>query len=618
MSSSAPTRAQLRAEARREPPRRAPWRRIVWITLGVLALVLVAAAVVGGIAVSKALTVRDALTRAIPVASGLPAKIVAGDTEGATADAAALQKSAAAAVAQTQDGVWTVAEWIPFLGPNLVAIRTAAEGVDDLADFGVSAVPTLDLAAFRPVGGAVDLAAVHSLEKVVSNGAAVFSAVNKSIDDTDRSFLLPQVTGALGTLDDAVSRVDDTLGTLAPILRVLPAALGEGTPRTYLLMFQGNSELRASGGNPAALALVTATDGRIELTTQATSVQFDNARPESITPLDPETQSLYSDIIGRWIPNMTATPDFPTTVEIMRAWWADEGLPPFDDVISTDPVALSYMLKATGPIPLATGETLTSDNAVALLLNEVYFSYGEYVPGKVLDASAQDEFFAAAAAQIFSALTTGIQSPLGFLDALSQASDEGRMKVWSSNPDIEAMLTGSKLAGTLPASNDDQTVAGVYFNDTTGAKTDYYADASVVSSSDQCTTTGAPTFRQTITFANNITPEQADALPYFITGPHFEPGYIATDVVVYAPVGATITGWGVEGAESYELVSEGTHLGRTAVRINVITPPQTAAVITVDMKGADGTTGADYGPYDVWTTPMVRQTPVTLETPGCG
>ncbi|MGX1584752.1 DUF4012 domain-containing protein [Microbacterium sp. NPDC055502] len=618
MSSSAPTRAQLRADARRDVPRRAPWRRIVWIALGVLALVLAVAAVVGGIAVSKALTVRDALTRAIPVASGLPAKIVAGDTEGATTDAAALQKSAAAAVAETEDGVWTAAEWIPFLGPNLAAIRTAAEGVDDLADFAVEAVPTLDLAAFRPVDGAVDLAAVHSLEKVVSSGAAVFSSVNQRIDETDRSVLLPQVTGALGTLDDAVSRVDDTLGTLAPILRVLPAALGEGTPRTYLLMFQGNSELRASGGNPAALALVTATDGRIELTTQATSVQFDNARPESIAPLDPETQNLYSDIIGRWIPNMTATPDFPTTVEIMRAWWADEGLPPFDDVISTDPVALSYMLKATGPIPLATGETLTSDNAVAMLLNEVYFSYGEYVPGKVLDASAQDEFFAAAAAQIFSALTSGIQSPLGFLDALSQASDEGRMKLWSSNPDIEAMLTGSKVAGTLPASNDDQTVAGVYFNDTTGAKTDYYADASVVSSSDQCTATGAPSFRQTITFANNITPEQADALPYFITGPHFQPGYIATDVVVYAPVGATISGWGVEGAESYTLVSEGAHLGRTAVRINVVTPPQTAAVITVDMTGAEGTTGADYGPYDVWTTPMVRQTPVTLETPGCG
>lgn len=619
MSTSHQTRASMRADAgRHESKRPRRRRRVVWIVVGVLFLLLVAVVALSAVAASKALSVRDSLTPAVPIASGMPAKVVAGDTAGAAADAASLKQLSERAVAETEGWEWRFAEWVPVVGQNLAAVRTAAESVDDVADFAVDSLPNLDLAAFKPVNGAIDLAAVHGLEKVVSTGAATFAGVSAQIANADRTFLFPQVTEALTTLDDAVSGVDDTLGTLSPILKVLPAALGEGTPRTYLLMFQGNSELRASGGNPAALALVTATEGRIELTTQATSVQFANARPESISPLDAETENLYSDIIGRWIPNMTATPDFPTTVAIMKAWWADEGLPPFDDVISTDPVALSYILNATGPIPLATGETLTSENAVSLLLNEVYFKYGEVISGNIVDASAQDLFFASAAAQIFSTLTAGVENPLALFDALRQASDESRMKIWSSNPDIEAMMSDTRLAGTLPATNDDKTIAGVYFNDTTGAKTDYYADASVVSSSDQCTASGPPTFQQTITFANNITPEQADALPYFITGPYFEPGHIATDVVVYAPVGASIDSWNVEGAESFALVAEGTHLGRSVVRINVVTPPQTAATITVSMKGAEGTTGADYGAYDVWTTPMVRATPVTLETPGCG
>lgn len=617
MSTSQPSRASLRESLRQNELRRSRRRRGVLIVTGVVVLLLAALLVLAAIAASKAFAVRDALTPAVPIASGIPAKVAAGDADGAAADASSLKGLAERAAAQTNDMDWRIAEWIPIVGQNLTAVRVAAESVDEVADFAVDSLPKLDLAAFRPVNGAIDLAAIRGLEKVVSDGAVTFAGVSTRVENVDPTFLLPQVTDALTTLDDAVSGVDDTLGTLSPILKVLPAALGEGTPRTYLLMFQGNSELRASGGNPAALALVTATEGRIELTTQATSVQFANARPESISPLDAETENLYSDIIGRWIPNMTATPDFPTTVDIMRAWWADEGLPPFDDVIATDPVALSYILRATGPIPLATGETLTSDNAVSLLLNEVYFKYGEYGPG-VVDASAQDLFFASAAAQIFSTLTSGVENPLALFDALAQASDESRMKIWSSNPDIEAMMAGTRLAGTLPASNDDRTIAGVYFNDTTGAKTDYYADASVVASTDQCTASGAPTFHQTITFANNITPEQADALPYFITGPHFEPGYIATDVVVYAPVGASITSWNVAGAESFTLMSEGTHLGRSVVRISVVTPPQTAATITVDMAGAEGTTGADYGPYDVWTTPMVRETPVTLEAPGCG
>jgi hypothetical protein len=617
MSTSHQTRASLREDADRRDLRSSRLRRIIWIVVSVLIALLVAVLVVGGIAVSKALTVRDSLTPAVPVAGGLPSKVVAGDAAGAAADATSLKELSEKAVGQTSGADWRMAEWIPFLGPNLSAIRTAAESIDEVADFAVESVPNLDLAAFRPVDGVVDLAAVRRLEEVASDGASTFAAINDRIDATDRSALIPQVENALSTLDDAVSGVDETLGTLAPILDVLPAALGEGGTRTYLLMFQGNSELRASGGNPAALALVTATDGRIELTTQATSVQFANARPESISPLDAETENIYSDIIGRWIPNLTATPDFPTSVDIIRAWWADEGLPPFDDVISTDPVALSYLLRATGPIPLSTGETLTSENAVSLLLNEVYFNYGEIVPGKPADGAEQDLFFAAAAAQIFSTLTAGVSNPMAFLDGLRQASDEGRMKIWSSNEQIESMLTGTKLAGTLPASNDPQTVAGVFFNDTTGAKTDYYADAKVTSSTDQCTASGPPSFEQTITFENNITPEQAAALPYFITGPHYRPGDIATDVVVYAPVGATIESWNVEGAQSSTLMSEGTHLGRSVVRISVVTPPQTAATITVSMKGAEGTTGADYGPYDVWTTPMVRETPVTIEAPGC-
>lgn len=617
MSTSNKTRATLRAAASHKESRSSR-RRVIWVSLLILGVLLVAVGVLAAVGGSKALAVRDALAPAVPIASRLPAKVTSGDTEGAAADAASLRELADEAVAETTGVDWRFAELIPVVGPNLSAVRTAAESVADIANFAVDTLPKLDLSAFRPVEGAVDLAAIRGLETVVSSGAETFALVNAKIDATDRTFLVPEVSKALTSLDEAVSDVDETLGTLAPILKILPAALGEGEPRTYLLMFQGNSELRASGGNPAALALVTVAEGRIELTTQATSVQFANARPESISPLDAETEHIYSDIIGRWIPNMTATPDFPTTVEIMRAWWADEGLPPFDDVISTDPVALSYMLNATGPIPLDTGETLTSENAVSLLLNEVYFNYGEMVSGKGADATAQDLFFASAAAKIFSTLTSGVENPVVLLDALRRASDENRLKIWSSNADIKAMLDGSKIAGTLPATNEDRTVAGVYFNDTTGAKTDYYVDASVFSSTTQCAVDAPPAFSQRITFSNNITPEQASALPYFITGPHYRPGDIATDVVIYSPVGASIDSWRVEGAQQFSLMSEGTHLGRDVVRISVLTTPQTAATISVEMRGAEGTVGADYGDYDVWTTPMVRDTPVKLDTPGCG
>jgi hypothetical protein len=609
--------AQSRSRARgpRRPadvPKRRTRRVVVWAVVTAVVLLLGAAAFFCYTAVTKAMSVRDALTPAVPLASALPAKVVAGDTDAAVSDATLIQERADAAVAETRSLTWDIAEKVPLLGSNFTAVREAAESVQEIADFAVESLPTLNLAAFQPVDGAVDLAAVHSLGDVVSRGAELFGRVDDRLSEAQQGALVPQVSSALDQLDVAVADVDDTLGSLAPILKVLPAALGEGQPRTYLLMFQGNSELRASGGNPASMALVTATEGRIEMTTQATSVQFANARPESISPLDPETENIYSDIIGRWIPNMTATPHFPTTVDIMRAWWADEGLPPFDDVISIDPVALSYMLKSTGPVPLTTGETLTSENAVSLLLNEVYFKYGDRTSW-----APQDQFFAATAAAVFGALTSGVDDPVALLSALERATDEGRLKLWSSNPDITSLTAETKLAGVLPDTNDDRTVAGVYFNDTTGAKTDYYADAAITASSDQCTAEGAPTFSQTITFSNNITPAQAAGLPYYIVGKYYAAGTIATDVVVYSPVGATIESWEVTGAKGHRLMSEGTHLGRDVVRLSVVTTPQTEATIAVTMKGAEGLAADAYGDFDVWTTPMVRETPVTIDAPGC-
>lgn len=606
------TRAEARAHHEARLRRRKGRRRAFWISAGVIVLVLAAGATVVVMAGLKALDVRADLLEAVPLAKGLPAKVAAGAADDTAADAGKLKALSSQAVSETEDFAWRAAEWVPVIGNNFTSIRVSAESLDHIADFVVDAAPTLDISAFRPVGGAVNLAAVHELSRLVSAGADAFSDVRSDLTHLSGFGVLPQVSDAVSTLNDAVITVDDALAAMDPVLSVLPAALGEGGQRTYLLMFQGNSELRASGGNPAALALVTATDGVIELTTQATSVQFDNARPESITALDPETEHIYSDIIGRWIPNMTATPDFPTTVDIMRAWWTDEGLPAFDDVISIDPIALSYLLESTGPVALDTGETLTSENAASLLLNEVYFNYGQ---GN--DGTEQDLFFAAAAAKIFTTLTSGVGNPITLMDGLRRATDESRLKVWSADPAIENLMSGSKLAGTLPRTNESDTVVGVYFNDTTGAKTDYYADAKITATTDQCTASGAPRFTQNIIFQNNITPDEAARLPYFITGPHYAPGVIATDVVVYTPVGASIESWDVEGADASSLVSEGSHLGRDVVRISVVTNPGTAATITVKMKGDEQTPSSEYGAFDVWTTPMVRETPVTIDAPGC-
>ena len=51
----------------------------------------------------------------------------------------------------------------------------------------------------------------------------------------------------------------------------MPALLGGSGPRDYLLVFQNNAELRATGGLPGVMSLIHAENGRVDITRQASA-----------------------------------------------------------------------------------------------------------------------------------------------------------------------------------------------------------------------------------------------------------------------------------------------------------------------------------------------------------
>jgi hypothetical protein len=402
--------------------------------------------------------------------------------------------------------------------------------------------------------------------------------------------------------------VKGVVGPAEDILGFLPGLLGGDGAKNYLLMFQGNAEARASGGSPGSFVLLRADQGVITFERDVASTEFPFALAESVIPLDEQTTALYSDIVGRWTANMTSTPDFPTTAALLQGWWATKFDDQIDGVISVDPVALSYFLEATGPLTLETGAVLSSENAVDLLMNQAYFMYP--------DGRDSNAFFSAAAVSVFNGLLSGGASPVRLIDAGGRSAAEGRLQVWVPDADAMDIIAGSPVAGTLPTDNVDQTAIGVYFNDTTGSKMDYYVDASVAVKTDQCTALGTTTWTTDVTLQNGITRDEANTLPRYVTGPYFAPGDIGTDYIVYAPIGATIESWTVNG-EPYGELAHTSHLGRDAIRVNIVLQPGKAATLHVVMKGPAASKASPYGPVAVKHTPMVRETAVDIDSPGC-
>lgn len=556
-------------------------------------LLMAAAAVVAVQLYERAMTTRAHLEAAMAEVSTVQSSILSQDTAAASEAAARLAGETAAAVRPTQGRLWAMGEWVPWIGSNLAAVREVAEVTDSLVTEAVTPATQLDLSALAPSGGRIDVAALGDLSSLVDGVAAEVDRAADRIDDIDTGGLIDQVSSGVARLDDALTRLNETLSPIHDILGVLPDALGASGARNYLVMFQGNSEARSLAGNAAVFIVIHVDNGAITITEHVDSSDFRQPSDQPVALLDPEAVAIYGDKIGRYTPDFTMVPDFPTAAGILQGWWSRDVGTDVDAYISMDPVALSYLLAATGPVALPTGDSLTAENAVALLLNDVYFRYQ--------DPLIQNAFFGSAADAVFSALTGGTGSPTAMIGALARAVDEGRLLYSSEDPDEVALIGTTRMAGRMPA--DGEPLLGVYLNDNTGSKKSYYLDMSIAA----CVGEGEA--RASVTLASSLDEAEASRLPYYITGPYFAPGEISSYVVLYGPVGSSFVSAAVDGSAVTPL-AVGQHLGRPAVKVEVLN--RFVSEHTVDVTFND--VAGDGDELEVWHTPMTRETPVETST----
>lgn len=486
---------------------------------------------------------RLALTAAIPQVEQLQEQVLAGDQAGARTTLAGLQEKSERARALTSDPVWRLAAHVPWAGPNLAAVAEVARGVDDLADLVMPPVVTsaggLDLAALRPVAGRIDLDPLVAAGPLVSAASDAAARVATRLDAIETDGLLDLIAAPVADVQGRVRDFALTLRTGERATTLLPPMLGADGPRRYLLLLQTNAELRATGGLPGAISVITADDGLIEVSGQVTASgmpQYD----EPVIELSAEDTALYSDRVGRFMGSVNLTPNFATAAAVTWEMWRRDTGEEVDGVLATDPVALSYLLGATGPVDDGMGGLLSADDVVDVLLSGAYERYPE--------ASDQDAFFAGVAASVFGALTAGAGSPAATVPALARAAGEHRLLVWSARPEERAELDGTVLSGVMPTTSSPPGTAGagssvgVFFNDGTGSKMDYYLDTDVELVDSSCEA-GVTVHTLRVTIASLAPADGAVSLPESVTGPGtygVPKGSIGTNIVVIGSIDGVI------------------------------------------------------------------------------
>ncbi|MFI5490249.1 DUF4012 domain-containing protein [Micromonospora echinaurantiaca] len=589
--SERPRRRRSRSRRRR----RARLRRALLSALVVGSLLLVSAGWVG----FRGWQARAHLVNAAGLARELSAQVVGGDTARAQRTLAALQEQSGAARAATADPGWWVGRRAPFAGDDLAAVRQISIAIDDLARQAFPSLLRTDLAGLVPSEGRLDVARLRTL-------STELAAVHRTVGDTRTSLarvpvddLVSQIRQALTALRGEIDRLADLTAAADQAARLLPPLLGVDGPRRYLLVSQNNAELRATGGMFGAYAVLHADDGRVRMGRQGTSAALGRFTPPLKTPA--EVRRLWGDLPGIYPADVNLTPHFPTAANLYRQMVRRQTGITVDGVLAVDPVMLSYLLKATGPVLVPGHAPLDSETVVRTLLSDSY---------QRLDTRQQDEYFTAAAAAVFDTFLKKNVNPKVLLSVFDRAVRERRILFWSARPEEQRTFGDSRMAGTLPEQDTVPTV-GVFLNDGSGAKLGYYLRPSADLTVGECRPDGRRQLRLRVTLRSTA-PKTGLAKSVLGLGLAGDPYTVRTFVSVYSPAGGSVLDARLDGAEV--ALGSGTERRRQVATANVDVGPGASRTLEVSVLTAK--TGA--GTAELWLTPTATPwTTQIITAPSC-
>jgi hypothetical protein len=492
-----------------------------------------------------------------------------------------LQEHAASAADRTEGRWWGAMTWMPFLGDDVEGIRALSDSLATVAEEGVEPLSaSMDMVDGVFANDRIDVEAVARLHDLLAQAQTAFDDAAETVSANDSSTYLSSIEERYDDYATATRQAADALASAETATLALPAMLGSEGPRNYLLLFQNNAEIRATGGLPGSWALAHADNGEVELVEQGTAADFPLTQ-QPVLPLTEEEISVYGDELGTAFQNPGLSPDFPRAAELWNAHWALRFPGTFlDGVIALDPVAMSYLLDGTGPVPVG-DQTLTSDNILGELLNRPYIE---------LDPLAQDALFQEAARAIFNGITGELASPVDFVEGLSRASREGRLLVAPFDAQDAEHLADSRVTGVFPGEDGTTPHVDIGLNDATGAKMSYYLRYRAEIEAQECAGDHQE-LSGTMTLHQTIPPSDAAQLPESVTGDgqNAEPGSQLLSVRIYGPYGGTVHGIRVVG-EEVVLPAASSIEGRPVATVPILLESTDDVVISWTMDTGPGQT----------------------------
>ena len=191
--------------------------------------------------------------------------------------------------------------------------------------------------------------------------------------DVDRLFWLLNFPVAKQITQIAGLDFNPIRDEVTAVIRASSWLVGADAPKRYMIAFQNSAEARGTGGILGAFAIIDLNKSSFSVVRTGS-----NAVLYSLKDVPVKVPAEFTKLYGKnpaILQNSNLSPHFPFGAEIWMGLWKKQFEEQLDGVIAVDPSALSYVLKATGPITLQSGEVITSDNVVSETLQKAYKRY---------------------------------------------------------------------------------------------------------------------------------------------------------------------------------------------------------------------------------------------------
>lgn len=308
------------------------------------------------------------------------------------------------------------------------------------------------------------LETVRAIEPTMSDIKTSLTHINpRDVPDEARAHL-PNII-------NLVTAAERDLKTVSGVTEALLALLGADHPTRFLVLFQNDEELRATGGFIGSFGILDIADGSIKkfeispsgsYAIQGQLTAYLRA-PEALQTINPRFE--FQD--ANWFP------DFPASAEtIMRLYELSHGAT-VDGVITVNTALLTGFLDIVGPLVSARDQSvITGDTVITQIYEDIQTNKAGGTPPKQLIATLGPYL----AGELGNASP---QSLLQFVQLFNAARNQKDILVYAKDSTVASALHTLAWDGAIANTKDDDYLLVVHSN-IGGGKTDAHMEQKII------------------------------------------------------------------------------------------------------------------------------------------